>query len=108
VQVCIATICVGHVKWGEKMQRKCQMKAIQIYSRCVITYCLESGLINLYIQSGELRTPEETLAEIKKQIELAKESGGTEKIKKFVASSGICDSLSTSIINHLLELGKQL
>lgn len=69
---------------------------------------LRVSTISLFIQSGELRKPEETLAEINKQIELANESGGTEKIKKSVASSGIRDSLSTPIINHLLELGKKL
>ncbi|KAI5998991.1 hypothetical protein F5J12DRAFT_895399 [Pisolithus orientalis] len=67
----------------------------------------DSGYMNLF-ECGELCTPERTLAEIKKQVELAKLPGGTEKLKGAVASSGICDPVSMSIINHLLELGKQL
>ncbi|KIO11352.1 hypothetical protein M404DRAFT_127140, partial [Pisolithus tinctorius Marx 270] len=47
----------------------------------------DSGYMNLF-QCGELCTPERTLAEIKKQVELAKLPGGTEKLKGAVASSG--------------------
>ncbi|KAI6006188.1 hypothetical protein F5J12DRAFT_905722 [Pisolithus orientalis] len=59
----------------------------------------DSGYMNLF---------EVPLAEIKKQVELAKLPGGTEKLKSAVASSGICDPVSMSIIDCLLELGKQL
>ncbi|KIK77534.1 hypothetical protein PAXRUDRAFT_17432 [Paxillus rubicundulus Ve08.2h10] len=57
---------------------------------------------------GELRTPEETLAKIKNQIELAKLSGGMEKVKTDVSKTGIQDVATTAIIEHLFELGKSL
>ncbi|KIK80276.1 hypothetical protein PAXRUDRAFT_15881 [Paxillus rubicundulus Ve08.2h10] len=59
-------------------------------------------------KSGELRTPSGTLADVKEQIELAKQSGGTEKVKKALSKTGTWDAASVAIIDHLLELGKQL
>jgi hypothetical protein len=55
-----------------------------------------------------LRTPEDTHAEIKKQIELSMLSGGTEKVKNAVSRSGIKDSATTTIVDRLLALGKML
>lgn len=52
--------------------------------------------------------PEETLAQVKEQIELAKLPGGTTKVQSAVASTGTRDAATSAIINRLLELGKQL
>ncbi|KAG2346414.1 hypothetical protein BDR05DRAFT_878375 [Suillus weaverae] len=58
--------------------------------------------------SGNIRTPENTTAEIHKQFETAFKSGASEKIKNLVSSTGIRDSASNSILNALVELGKKL
>ncbi|KIJ11470.1 hypothetical protein PAXINDRAFT_84506, partial [Paxillus involutus ATCC 200175] len=67
----------------------------------------DEGYMNIF-KCGELRTPEETLAQIKNQIELAKLSGGTEKVKTDVSKTGIRDAATTAIVERLLELGKSL
>ncbi|KAG2110584.1 uncharacterized protein F5147DRAFT_745166 [Suillus discolor] len=54
--------------------------------------------------SGNLRTPENTMAEVRKQFEIALKSGASEKIKNSVSSTGIRDSTSSSILNALVEL----
>ncbi|KAF8428888.1 hypothetical protein L210DRAFT_3327899, partial [Boletus edulis BED1] len=59
-------------------------------------------------KSGDLRTPEDTRACIKRQIELSKLSGGTDKVNKSVSQTGVRDATSTAIVNRLLELGKAL
>ncbi|KAF8433782.1 hypothetical protein L210DRAFT_3614045 [Boletus edulis BED1] len=59
-------------------------------------------------KSGNLRTPEDTRACIKRQIELSKLSGGTDKVNKSVSQTGVRDATSTAIVNRLLELGKAL
>ena len=51
---------------------------------------------------------DDTLQSIKEQIELAKLSGGTEKVKNKVSTTGIHDAASAAIVQHLLELGKRL
>lgn len=48
------------------------------------------------------------MTEIKKQFENAVLSGATDKVKGSVSSTGVRDSLSHSIINTVIELGKQL
>ncbi|KAL4062763.1 hypothetical protein V8B97DRAFT_2026674 [Scleroderma yunnanense] len=53
-------------------------------------------------------TPEETLAEIKKQVRLSMLSGDTTKIKAEVSKTGTHDAVTALIIEHLLELGKCL
>ncbi|KAG2112619.1 uncharacterized protein F5147DRAFT_744485 [Suillus discolor] len=58
--------------------------------------------------SGNLRTPENTMAEVRKQFEIVLKSGASEKIKNSVSSTGIRDSTSSSILNALVELGKKL
>ncbi|KAF8546849.1 hypothetical protein OG21DRAFT_1426017 [Imleria badia] len=59
-------------------------------------------------QCGELRTPKDTRAKIKNQIELSMLSGGTEKVKNAVSRSGIKDSATAIIVDQLLALGKEL
>ncbi|KAI9457503.1 hypothetical protein HD554DRAFT_2030027 [Boletus coccyginus] len=59
-------------------------------------------------QCGELRSPKDTRAEIKDQIQLSMLSGGTEKVKKAVSRSGIKDSATATIVDRLLVLGKML
>ncbi|KAG1837183.1 hypothetical protein DFJ58DRAFT_718936 [Suillus subalutaceus] len=58
--------------------------------------------------SGNLRTPENTMAQIRQQFETTLKSGASEKIKNLVSSTGIRDSASSSILNVLVELGKKL
>ncbi|KIK79498.1 hypothetical protein PAXRUDRAFT_16304 [Paxillus rubicundulus Ve08.2h10] len=48
------------------------------------------------------------LADIKEQLELLKQSGGTENVKNAVRKSSTHDVASTAIIDHLLNLGKCL
>ncbi|KAG1798356.1 hypothetical protein EV424DRAFT_1475005 [Suillus variegatus] len=67
----------------------------------------DEGYCSIF-KSAELRTPEETLAQVKEQIELAKLPGGTTKVQSAVAPTGTRDAATSAIINHLLELGKQL
>ncbi|KIK77216.1 hypothetical protein PAXRUDRAFT_167491, partial [Paxillus rubicundulus Ve08.2h10] len=67
----------------------------------------DEGYMDLF-KCGELRTPQDTLTHIKEQIELAKLSGGTEKVKNAVRKSGIWDAAMATIINCLLDLGKVL
>jgi len=45
---------------------------------------------------------------VKAQLELAKQPGGTEKVKNAVGKSGIRDAASAAIVDCLLELGKKL
>jgi hypothetical protein len=45
---------------------------------------------------------------VEEHIQLSLVSGGTEKLRKSVASAGVRDSATTSIVETLLELGKQL
>ncbi|KAF9237455.1 hypothetical protein BU15DRAFT_48704 [Melanogaster broomeanus] len=59
-------------------------------------------------ESGELRTPSGTLADVKEQIELAKKPGGTDKVKNAVSKTGTRDAASTAIVDRLLDLGKRL
>ncbi|KAL4077519.1 hypothetical protein J3A83DRAFT_4356546 [Scleroderma citrinum] len=49
-----------------------------------------------------------TLAEVKAQLELAKQPGGTEKVKNAISKSGTQDAASTAIVDCLLELRKRL
>ncbi|KAG1737140.1 uncharacterized protein EDB91DRAFT_1083172 [Suillus paluster] len=65
------------------------------------------GYSSLFM-SGNLRTPENTMAEIRQQFEIALKSGASEKIKNSVSSTGVCDSASGLILNALVELGKKL
>ncbi|KAG1801432.1 uncharacterized protein HD556DRAFT_1203668, partial [Suillus plorans] len=67
----------------------------------------DAGYCSIF-KSAELRTPEEMLAQVKEQVELAKLPGGTTKIQSAVASTGTRDAATSAIINRLLELGKQL
>ncbi|KAG1720472.1 hypothetical protein EDB19DRAFT_1917940 [Suillus lakei] len=67
----------------------------------------DMGYCNIF-KSAELRTPEETLVQVKEQIELMKLPGGTTKVQSAVASTGTRDAATSSIINRLLKLGKQL
>ncbi|KAI0040147.1 hypothetical protein FA95DRAFT_1464700, partial [Auriscalpium vulgare] len=56
----------------------------------------------------DLRRPEETRAEIERQLQLALESGGTEKFKAAMAETGIRDAATLPAVNFVLELGKSL
>ncbi|KIK78697.1 hypothetical protein PAXRUDRAFT_16734 [Paxillus rubicundulus Ve08.2h10] len=66
---------------------------------------LDEGYCDIF-KSGELRTPSGTLADVKEQIELAKQSGETEKVKNVLSKTGTRDAASAAIIDCLLELGK--
>ncbi|EGO02430.1 hypothetical protein SERLA73DRAFT_47254, partial [Serpula lacrymans var. lacrymans S7.3] len=57
---------------------------------------------------GPPQTPEETQEQIHRQVDSFLESGGTDKVKTVATNSGIRDSTSTSIVQHLVALGKQL
>ena len=52
--------------------------------------------------------PEDTRAQIKRQIELSKLSGGTDKISKAISQTGVRDTTCAAIINRMLTLGKVL
>ncbi|KAI5995504.1 hypothetical protein EDD15DRAFT_2365685 [Pisolithus albus] len=67
----------------------------------------EAGYCNLF-KPGTFRTPEETLKEIKNQFKIAVSSGATTKIQRSVSSTGVRDSLSLSILNTVVDMGKQL
>ncbi|KAG1873044.1 hypothetical protein DFJ58DRAFT_713597 [Suillus subalutaceus] len=66
----------------------------------------DEGYLKLF-KIGELRRPEETIQQILEQIELLKLSGGTTKVQNAVSSTGTHNTISASIVNHLLELRKQ-
>lgn len=59
-------------------------------------------------QSGELWAPEGTMTEICRQISLALGPSATEKLKSATASTGIRDSLTASIIETLVDMGKKM
>ncbi|KAI5983207.1 hypothetical protein EDD15DRAFT_2179497 [Pisolithus albus] len=61
-----------------------------------------------YCDIFQLRTPEETHSQVKRQIQLSKLSGGTDKVKTAVSQSGVRDSATSAIVDRLLELGKAL
>lgn len=65
-------------------------------------------LLILRLQSGNIRTPEETANTVRQQFETAMLSGASEKVKNSMSSTGIRDTASASILNTLLELGKKL
>ncbi|OBZ77222.1 hypothetical protein A0H81_02596, partial [Grifola frondosa] len=58
--------------------------------------------------SGKLRTPQETMAEVCRQVQQSVLPGGANKIKNAVATTGTSDTASGAIVNCLLTLGKQL
>lgn len=60
------------------------------------------------MKSGQLRTSEETKATILEQLRLSTRKGGTDKVKKSVTETGISDASCASVIESLLEMGKQL
>ncbi|KAI0631688.1 hypothetical protein C8Q77DRAFT_1060980 [Trametes polyzona] len=55
---------------------------------------------------GKLRTPEETLAEIKKQASGAILAG--DKLKDGVTKTGVRDATTTAVLQCIVELGKKL
>ncbi|KAF8833805.1 hypothetical protein BDN67DRAFT_992780 [Paxillus ammoniavirescens] len=67
----------------------------------------DEGYTSLF-ECGQLRTPEDTVAEIKHQIELTKLSGGTKKVNTTVSKTGIWDAATEAIVERLLALGKSL
>ncbi|KAF8840219.1 hypothetical protein BDN67DRAFT_990447 [Paxillus ammoniavirescens] len=67
----------------------------------------DEGYTSIF-KCGELRTPGDTLAQIKEQIQLSKLSGGTEKVKNAISKSSTHDAATMAIVNRILELGKQL
>ncbi|KAI9566585.1 hypothetical protein HD554DRAFT_2205888 [Boletus coccyginus] len=68
---------------------------------------IDDGYTSIF-KCSELWMVDNMLANIKEQINLAKLSSGTEKVKNNVSMTGMHDAASTTIIQHLLELGKQL
>ncbi|KAG2097248.1 uncharacterized protein F5147DRAFT_747487 [Suillus discolor] len=90
--------------WRAEVQffcRTCKVGGMTVDKKSDAGYCS-------IFKSAELRTPEETLAQVKEQVELAKLPGGTTKIQSAVASTGTQYAATSAIINCLLELGKQL
>ncbi|KIJ05399.1 hypothetical protein PAXINDRAFT_164770 [Paxillus involutus ATCC 200175] len=69
---------------------------------------LDSNSKLILCQSGNLRTPEGTINEIKSQFVNAKLSGATEKVKSSLSTTGVRDSLSLGILTMLVEMGKKL
>ncbi|KAN0085722.1 hypothetical protein V8E55_006856 [Tylopilus felleus] len=57
---------------------------------------------------GLLQTPAETINEIKSQLSNATLPGATEKVKTSVSSTGVRDTLSSTILHTLVEMGKRL
>ncbi|KIJ68889.1 hypothetical protein HYDPIDRAFT_122720 [Hydnomerulius pinastri MD-312] len=58
----------------------------------------DKGYCDIF-KPGELRTPIDTISEVKGQIDLAKQSGGTEKVKTAISKSGIRDAASAAIVD---------
>lgn len=69
---------------------------------------LDSDSILILFQSGNLRTPKETVNEIKNQLANAKLSGAAEKVRTSLSTTGVRDSLSLGILTTLVEMGKKL
>ncbi|KAF8430572.1 hypothetical protein L210DRAFT_1019310 [Boletus edulis BED1] len=67
----------------------------------------EKGYNDIF-QCGEIRSPEDTRTQIKRQVELSKLSGGTDKVNKVVSQTGVRDTTCATIINRMLTLGKVL
>ncbi|KAI6141214.1 hypothetical protein BKA82DRAFT_4331740 [Pisolithus tinctorius] len=67
----------------------------------------EQGYCSL-LKSGNLRTPEGTVNEIKSQFMNVKLSGATEKVKTSLSTTGVHDLLSLGILTMLVEMGKKL
>ncbi|KAL4080890.1 hypothetical protein J3A83DRAFT_4355809 [Scleroderma citrinum] len=63
---------------------------------------------NSIFSSGELQTLEGTTAEVCQQVSLAIESGAAEKLKSATASTGVQDSLTASIVEMLVNMGKKM
>jgi len=59
-------------------------------------------------QEGSIQTPEETTSQVCQQFEMALCSGAAGKIAAATTSTGVHDSLSSSLINTLVELGTKL
>ncbi|EGO18833.1 hypothetical protein SERLADRAFT_443800 [Serpula lacrymans var. lacrymans S7.9] len=81
--------------------RRCKVGETQVEKKS------DKGYQKLF-QSGSPRLPQETIEEGLRQDSLSLESGGTDKVKKAATSTGIRDAASVSVVQHLLELGKQL
>jgi hypothetical protein len=60
------------------------------------------------MKSSDLRKPEDTKATILEQLRLSTLSGGTDKVRKSLSTTGISDSTSAPIIQSLLDTGKEL
>ncbi|KAG2063297.1 hypothetical protein BDR04DRAFT_1038375, partial [Suillus decipiens] len=87
---------------------KCNMFCRTCYvGGTMVEKSTDEGYLKIF-ESGRLREPDDTRKHIYDQIALSKLSGGTEKVKNAVTSSGIRDAASASIVNHLLVLGKSL
>ncbi|KIM68349.1 hypothetical protein SCLCIDRAFT_105912, partial [Scleroderma citrinum Foug A] len=67
----------------------------------------EEGYYTIF-SSGELWAPEGTMTEICRQISLALGPGATEKLKSVTASTGLRDSLTASIVETLVNMGKKM
>ncbi|KAL4079812.1 hypothetical protein J3A83DRAFT_4356462 [Scleroderma citrinum] len=67
----------------------------------------ETSYNSLFVP-GLPQTPEETASTIEEHVQLSLASGVTEKIKTSTTSTGVHDTSTSSIIETLVELGKQL
>ncbi|KAF8417184.1 hypothetical protein L210DRAFT_3616068 [Boletus edulis BED1] len=67
----------------------------------------DSGYRTIF-EPGSLRTPAETMSGIRSQLSKAMLPGATDKVKTSVSSTGVRDTLSSTILHTLIEMGKRL
>lgn len=83
-------------------------KATNLSSMFVYSHDLEGVNPNIDLQPGVTRKPDDTADQIREQQRLSTLSGGTEKIKNAMAATGVKDTSTMAIINHVLDMGKRL
>lgn len=91
---------------GTKQHKESAAGYESIFVVGILLWCLQSN--DTCLQAGNLRTPEGTAQEIRRQFETAFKSGAATKLQNSVSTTGIRDSASSSILNTLVELGKKL
>ncbi|KAG2063403.1 hypothetical protein BDR04DRAFT_1038088 [Suillus decipiens] len=81
--------------------RTCHVGGTKEYKESEVGY-------NSIFAEGSIQTPEETTSQVCQQFEMALCSGAAGKIAAATTSTGVHDSLSSSLINTLVELGTKL
>ena len=111
MQDLLATILAAHAMLVVQRHSRDQRLAITHSSWYVwkSTHLLLQRANNFFIyQPGELRSPENTAEKIHEQIQIAKISGATDKVKNATAITGVHDTTSGAIVDMLVEMGKKL